>query len=61
MMIPSVLTQLIVEEEIPLIPIGTHGPKIRMIRMIMVDEEGPDLKGTPRNTLKVIETRLWIS
>jgi len=61
MMIPSVLTQPIVEEEILLTPMGTHGLKIRMIEMTTVDEEALDLKKTLLNTLKVIEARLWIS
>ena len=58
-MIPSVLTQLIMEEEILLTPMGTRGLKIRTIETIMVDEEALDLKGTLLNTLKVIEAELW--
>ena len=61
MMIPSVLTQPGVEEEILLTPMGTYGLKIRMTEMIMVKEEALDLKGTLLNTLKVIEAGLWTS
>jgi hypothetical protein len=61
MMIPSVLTQLIMEEEILLTPMGTRGLKIRTIETIMVDEEALDLKGTLLNTLKAIEAELWTS
>jgi hypothetical protein len=61
MMIPSVLTQPDMEEEILLTPMGTHRLKIRMTGMIMVDKEGLDLRETPWNTLKAIETGLWIS
>jgi hypothetical protein len=61
MMILSVLTQLIVEEEILPTPMGTHGPKIRTTGMTMVDKKGLDLKETLQNTLKAIKTRLWIS
>jgi hypothetical protein len=46
MMIPSVLTQPDVEEEILLTPMGTHGLKIRMTGMTMADKEGLNLKGT---------------
>ena len=61
MMIPLVLTQPIVEEEILLTPMGTHGPKIRMIEMIMVDKEALDLKGALLNSLKVIKAKPWTS
>jgi hypothetical protein len=61
MMIPSVLTQPDVEEEILLTPMGTHGLKIRMTGMTIVDKEGLNLKGTLQNTSKVIEARPWIS
>jgi len=53
MIIPSVLTQPIVEEEILPTPMGTHGPKIRITEMITVDKEALDLKE--------IEAGLWIS
>jgi hypothetical protein len=61
MMIPSVLTQPSVEEEILLTPMGTHGLKIRMTGTTMVDEEALNLKETLLNTLKVTEARPWIS
>ena len=61
MMIPSVLTQLVMEEEILLTPMGTHGPKIRMAETTMVEEEALDLKETLLNTLKATEARPWIS
>jgi hypothetical protein len=61
MMTPSVLTQLIEEEEIPLTPMGTHGPKTRTIETIMEEEEDLDLKGTLLNSLKVIEAKPWSS
>jgi hypothetical protein len=61
MMIPSVLTPHVMEEEILLTPIGTHEPKIRMTEMITVDEEALDLKETLLNTLKVTETKPWAS
>jgi hypothetical protein len=61
MMIPLVLTQPVVEEEILPTPMGTHGPKTRMIEMIMEQEEGPDWKGTPLNSLKVTEAKPWSS
>jgi hypothetical protein len=61
MMIPSVLTQPVVEKEILLTPMGTHRLKIRMTEMIMVDEEALDLKEILLNTSKEIEARLWIS
>jgi len=61
MMIPLVLTQPIEEEEIPLTPMGTHGLKIRMTGMIMVDKEVPDLRAILLNSLKVIAVRLWTS
>jgi hypothetical protein len=61
MMIPLVLTQLVMEEEILPTPMGTRGPRIRMTEMTMEDEEAHDLKETLWNTLKVIETKLWTS
>jgi hypothetical protein len=61
MMIPSVLTQLVEEEEIPLTPMGTHGLKIRTIETIMDEEEGLDWKGTLLNSLKATEARPWSS
>jgi hypothetical protein len=61
MMILSVLTQPDVEEEIPLTPIGTHGPKTRTIETIMEEEEDLNLKGTLLNSLKAIEVRPWSS
>ena len=61
MIIPSVLTQPVVEEEILLTPIGTHGLKIRMTETITVDEEALDLKEILLNTSKEIEAGLWIS
>jgi hypothetical protein len=61
MMIPSVLTQPIMEEEILLTPMGTHRLKIRMTEMIMVDKEALDLKGTLLNSLKVIKAKPWTS
>jgi hypothetical protein len=61
MMIPLVLTQPIVEEEILLTPMGTHGPKIRMIEMIMVDKEALDSKEILLNTSKETEAGPWIS
>jgi hypothetical protein len=61
MMIPSVLTQPDVEEEIPLTPMGTHGPKTRMIETIMEAEEDLDLKKTLLNSLKATEARPWSS
>ena len=61
MMIPSVLTQPDVEEEILLTPMGTHGLKIRMTEAIMVEEEALDLKEILLNSLKVIEARPWSS
>jgi len=61
MMIPSVLTQPVVEKEILLTPMGTHRLKTRMTGMIMVDKEGLNLKETHLNSLKVIEARLWTS
>jgi hypothetical protein len=60
-MIPSVITQPAVEAEILLTPMGTHGLKIRMTEMIMVDEEALDLKGTLLNSLKAIKARPWNS
>jgi hypothetical protein len=44
MMIPSVLTQPDVEEEILLTPMGTHELKIRMTETIMVEEKALDSK-----------------
>jgi hypothetical protein len=61
MMIPSVLTQLVMEEEILPTPMGTHGLKIRITEMITVEEEALDSKETLLNTLKVTEAGLWIS
>jgi hypothetical protein len=61
MMIPSVLTQPDVEEEILLTPMGTHGLKIRTTETIMVEEKALDSKETLLNTLKEIEARPWIS
>ena len=61
MMIPSVLTQPIMEEEILLTPMGTHGLKFRTTETIMVDKEVLDSKGTLLNTLKAIEAELWTS
>jgi hypothetical protein len=61
MMIPSVLTQPVMEDEILLTPMGTHGLKIRMTEMIMVDKEALDLKGTLLNSLKVIKAKPWTS
>jgi hypothetical protein len=60
-MIPLVLTQPVEEEEIPLTPMGTCGLKITTTKMTMVDKEAFDLKGSPLNTLKVIEAELWTS
>jgi hypothetical protein len=59
MMIPSVLTQPDVEEEILLILMGTHGLKTRTTETIMEEEEALDSKGTLLNTLKVTEARPW--
>jgi hypothetical protein len=42
MMIPIVLTQPIMEEEILLTPTGTLGLKIGMTEMTMVDKGAPD-------------------
>ena len=61
MMIPSVLTQPIVEEEILLTPMEIHGLKIRMTGMTMVDEEALNLKEILLNTFKATEARLWTS
>ena len=61
MMTPSVLTQLIEEEEILLTPMGTHGPKIRTTETTMVEEEALDLKETLLNSLKATEARPWSS
>jgi hypothetical protein len=61
MMIPSVLTQPVMEEEILLTPMGTHGLKIRTTEMIMVDKEALDLKGALLNSLKVIKAKPWTS
>jgi len=61
MMIPSVPTQPVVEEEIPLTPMGTHGPRIRTTGTTMEEEEGLDLKGTLLNSLKATEARPWSS
>jgi hypothetical protein len=61
MMTPSVLTQLVEEEEIPLTPMGTHGLKVRTTETIMVEEEALDLKEILLNSLKVIEARPWSS
>jgi hypothetical protein len=61
MMIPSVLTQPDVEEEILLTPMGTHGLKIRMTGTIMVEEEALNLKEILLNTSKVTKARPWIS
>ena len=49
------------EEEILLTPTGTYRQKFRMTEMTMVEEEACNLRETLWNTLKVIETRLWIS
>ena len=59
MMTPTVLTLHVTEEEILLTLIGTHGLKIRMTEMIMVDEGAPNLKGTLLDSLKAIEARPW--
>jgi hypothetical protein len=61
MMTPTVLTQLVEEEEIPLTPIGTHGLKIRTTETIMVEEEALDLKEILLNTSKATEARPWTS
>jgi hypothetical protein len=61
MMIPSVLTLHVMEEEILLTPIGTHGLKIRTTGTIMVDEEALDLKEILLNTSKATEARPWTS
>jgi hypothetical protein len=61
MMIPSVLIQPIVEEEILLTPMEIHGLKIRMTGMTIVDEEALDLKETLPNSSKAIEARPWNS
>jgi hypothetical protein len=61
MMTPLVLTQPVVEEEILLTPMGTHGLKIGMTKMIMMEEKALDSKEILLNTLKEIEARPWIS
>jgi hypothetical protein len=61
MMIPLVLTQPVVEEEILLTPMGTYGPKTRTIETITEEEEGLDWKGTPLNSLKATEAKPWSS
>jgi hypothetical protein len=61
MMIPTVLILPVEEGEILLTPMGTLGPKFRMTGMITEDEEAPDLKVIPLNTLKAIEAKLWTS
>jgi hypothetical protein len=61
MMIPSVLTPHIMEEEILLTPMGTHGLKIRTTGTTTVDEKALDLKEILPNTSKVTETRPWTS
>jgi hypothetical protein len=42
MMIPTVLTWPVEQEETLLTPMGTPGLKTKMTEMIMVDEEVPD-------------------
>jgi hypothetical protein len=61
MMTPTVLTQPVKEEEIPLTPMQTHGLRIRTTETIMEEEEGLDLKETPLNSLKAIEAKPWSS
>jgi hypothetical protein len=61
MMTPSVLTPHVIEEEILLTPMGTHGLKIRTTGTTTVDKEALDLKETLPNTLKATETRPWTS
>jgi hypothetical protein len=61
MMIPTVLTLPVKEEEILLTPMGTHRLKIRTTEMIMVEEEALDLKEILLNSSKVIKARPWSS
>jgi hypothetical protein len=61
MMIPIVLTQPAVEEDLLPTPMGTLGLKTKMTEMIMVDKEAPDWKVILLSSLKAIVARLWTS